>query len=72
MTLIRGLVAEFICNDLARVAIAVILLLITGALLLTDRTVPGELWALDGAATTFYFVGAATAAAIANRITSDK
>lgn len=49
--------ASFVCNDVARVAIALLLVGITGALLLTHEGVPDVLWALDGAAVGFYFGG---------------
>lgn len=47
--------SAFLASDVARLVIAVILVLGTIALLLLGRDVPAALWALDGAAISFYF-----------------
>ena len=46
---------DFVCNDIARVAIALTLLIGTLGLLFVGRQVPDVLWALDSSAVTFYF-----------------
>lgn len=46
---------QFLCNDVARVLIATVLLVGTIGLLWAGKPVPDVLWALDGAAVSFYF-----------------
>lgn len=49
--------AEFLCSDIARVAIALVLLVGTLTLLFQGKDVPNALWGFDGAAIGFYFGG---------------
>jgi len=56
------LAADILCNDVARAAIAVILLVGTFILLVTDREVPPALWGMDGLAVGFYFGGVVSTA----------
>lgn len=48
-------VADVLNNDLSRAVVAVLCVLGTFALLLTDRQVPPEVWVLDTMAFTFFF-----------------
>lgn len=58
-----NIVTSIICSDVARLALA--LLLVGGSIVLLGlgRDVPSVLWALDGAAVGFYFGGASVNAA---------
>lgn len=51
----KAAVADFICNDVARVLLALALVLGTLVLLIMGKPVPDVLWTLDGAALAFYF-----------------
>lgn len=55
MAEVKSAIADLLCNDLARVLIAGVLLVGSFALLLSDKPVPDVVWALDGAAVSFYF-----------------
>ena len=48
---------NLLCNDAARLLLAVILVGGTIALLVLERAVPDALWGLDGLAVGFYFGG---------------
>lgn len=52
---LSGALARFIDNDLARGAIATILIVGTFVLLAMGRDVPSVLWAMDGAAVSAFF-----------------
>ncbi len=50
-----SLIKDFSLGSVAGALLAILLVVATVTLLFLGRTVPGELWGLDGVAVAFYF-----------------